>query len=83
VSSSKAPRPGSAEAPAKRHAADRARLEEETLRARWESTQATLRTRLDAPLSRATDLTRKTLAWFPIRVWRHFLLSNGFRSPRA
>lgn len=65
-------------APAKRHAADRARLEEETLRARWESTQANVRTRLDAPLSRATDLTRKTLAWFPIRVWRHFLLSNGF-----
>ena len=78
MSSSKDPRPGSAQAPAKRDAADRARREEETLRARWESTQASVLTRLDAPLSRATDLTRKTLAWFPIRVWRHFLLSNGF-----
>lgn len=29
-------------------------------------------------LERAAALTRKTLAWFPVRVWRHFLQHNGF-----
>ena len=24
------------------------------------------------------ELTRRTLAWFPVRVWRHFLAHNGF-----
>ncbi|MGP3535529.1 YihY/virulence factor BrkB family protein [Microbacterium sp. RD1] len=38
----------------------------------------TLRRRLDQPIERATELTRRTLAWFPIRVWRHFLQHNGF-----
>jgi membrane protein len=37
-----------------------------------------LRERLDEPIERATEITRKTLAWFPIRVWRHFLQHNGF-----
>lgn len=37
-----------------------------------------LRERLDEPIEKATELTRKTLAWFPIRVWRHFLQHNGF-----
>jgi membrane protein len=37
-----------------------------------------LRGGLDEPLERATALTRRTLAWFPIRVWRHFLQHNGF-----
>lgn len=55
-----------------------ARAEEEGLRERWESTQAALRERFDAPISRATEITQKTLAWFPIRVWRHFLQHNGF-----
>lgn len=45
-------------------------------RARWE--QSPLRERLDEPIERATEITRKTLAWFPIRVWRHFLQHNGF-----
>lgn len=45
-------------------------------RERWE--QSPLRERLDEPIERATELTRKTLAWFPIRVWRHFLQHNGF-----
>ncbi|AUG30471.1 MULTISPECIES: YihY/virulence factor BrkB family protein [Microbacterium] len=45
-------------------------------RARWE--QSPLRERLDEPIERATKITRKTLAWFPIRVWRHFLRANGF-----
>lgn len=37
-----------------------------------------LRARLDEPLERASALTRRTLAWFPVRVWRHFLRHNGF-----
>jgi membrane protein len=36
------------------------------------------RLRLDEPLERAATLTRRTLAWFPLRVWRHFLRNNGF-----
>lgn len=58
--------------------ADRAAHEEETLRERWDATQASLLERFDEPLARATEITRKTLAWFPIRVWRHFLQHNGF-----
>lgn len=34
--------------------------------------------RWDEPLERAGDLTRRTLEWFPIRVWRHYLQHNGF-----
>lgn len=45
-------------------------------RARWE--QSPLRERLDEPIDRATELTRRTLAWFPVRVWRNFLRNNGF-----
>ncbi|MAP63926.1 MAG: hypothetical protein CMH34_09340 [Microbacterium sp.] len=51
---------------------------EQTLRARWEATQNALRDRFEQPIDRATSLTRKTLAWFPVRVWRHFLQRNGF-----
>ena len=40
--------------------------------------QASLRERFDAPISKATALTQRTLAWFPVRVWRHFLQHNGF-----
>lgn len=61
-----------------RDQADAAQREEETLRARWEATQASLRLRFGEPISRATRLTRRTLAWFPVRVWRHFLQHNGF-----
>jgi len=39
---------------------------------------ARLRERWEVPLSRATQITRRTLAWFPVRVWRHFLQHNGF-----
>lgn len=59
-------------------AADAAQREEETLRRRWETTEQSLRERFDAPISRATRLTEKTMAWFPVRVWRHFLIENGF-----
>lgn len=31
-----------------------------------------------APVKRVTRMTQQTLAWFPVRVWRHFLARNGF-----
>lgn len=34
--------------------------------------------RLDVAVERATVLTKRTLALFPVRVWRHFLQNNGF-----
>ena len=52
--------------------------DEETLRERWDAAAAALRERFDDPLTRASEITRRTLAWFPIRVWRHFLRNNGF-----
>lgn len=61
-----------------REAATTARAQEEHLRNRFEQTEANLRARFDAPISRATILTQRTLAWFPVRVWRHFLQHNGF-----
>lgn len=64
--------------PAPDVAAAAARADEETLRERWESTQESLRERFDAPISTATRITRRTLGWFPVRVWRHFLQHNGF-----
>ena len=61
-----------------RDQADAAEREEESLRARWEATQEDLRERFDEPISKASALTQRTLAWFPVRVWRHFLQHNGF-----
>jgi len=72
------PRRAAPHSPAPHRAAAAARAEEEGLRARWEAGQTALRERFDAPLSRATEITQRTLAWFPIRVWRHFLQHNGF-----
>lgn len=46
------------------------------LRERWEASR--LRERLDQPIEKATELTRRTVASFPVRVWRHFLKRNGF-----
>ncbi|MFS0712701.1 YihY/virulence factor BrkB family protein [Microbacterium sp. 2P01SA-2] len=48
----------------------------DALRERWDTSR--LRERLDQPIERATTITRRTLGWFPIRVWRHFLRHNGF-----
>ena len=59
-------------------AAEHAAREEETLRQRWEATQESFRERFDQPIQTATKLTKATMAWFPIRVWRHFLINNGF-----
>ncbi|MFE7846651.1 YihY/virulence factor BrkB family protein [Microbacterium sp. NPDC057407] len=64
--------------PDARAVADAAQREEESLRERWEETEQHLRQRFDAPISRATRITEATLAWFPVRVWRNFLIENGF-----
>lgn len=70
---------GSAEKPPRaRDAAAEAAREEETLRQRWEATQESFLERFDEPIQRATRITRRTLRWFPVRVWRHFLQHNGF-----
>ena len=37
-----------------------------------------LNQRFEQPIGRVTTLTNKTLALFPVRVWRHFLSRNGF-----
>ncbi|MFE6997678.1 YihY/virulence factor BrkB family protein [Microbacterium sp. NPDC057659] len=63
---------------ARRGAAARAVREEQHLRERWEATQESLRERFDEPISRATEITQRTLAWFPVRVWRNFLQHEGF-----
>ena len=68
----------SGDARAQRGAAEVAAREEEHLRARWEQTQENLRERFEEPISRATELTQRTLEWFPVRVWRHFLQHEGF-----
>jgi membrane protein len=50
----------------------------EEWRERWEAAQENLRERFEEPVQTATRLTRRTLAWFPVRVWRHFLQHDGF-----
>lgn len=40
--------------------------------------EVTLRERFSAPITRAGEITQRTLAWFPIRVGRHFLDHSGF-----
>ena len=47
-------------------------------RGRWDARQAAFKERFELPIERATDLTQRTMSWFPIRVWRHFLRHNGF-----
>nr|WP_314843863.1 YhjD/YihY/BrkB family envelope integrity protein [uncultured Microbacterium sp.] len=42
------------------------------------SDRSPFRTRLDVRLEQATDLKDRTLATFPVRVWRNFSLNNGF-----
>lgn len=37
-----------------------------------------MRERFGEPLQRVSEITQKTLALFPVRVWRHFLARNGF-----
>jgi membrane protein len=68
----------SGSAASSRTAAAQAERDEKDLRARFEERQETLRQRFDEPIARATALTQRTLAWFPVRVWRNFLQHDGF-----
>lgn len=45
---------------------------------RFETLSQPIRDRFEQPISRVSTLTQKTLALFPVRVWRHFLDRNGF-----
>ncbi|HAN25149.1 MAG TPA: ribonuclease BN, partial [Microbacterium ginsengisoli] len=47
------------------------------MRARLQDAQRVVRERLDEPIAQATRVTRRTLGWFPVRVWRLFLQRNG------
>jgi membrane protein len=49
-----------------------------TARARFDAVSQPIRNRLEEPISKVSTLTNKTLALFPVRVWRHFLARNGF-----
>lgn len=73
-----APNSARTNAPDTRAAAEHAAREEESLRERWEATQDSFRERFHEPIQTATKITRATMAWFPVRVWRHFLQHNGF-----
>ncbi|WP_336603976.1 YihY/virulence factor BrkB family protein [Agromyces seonyuensis] len=44
----------------------------------FETARDRLENRFEEPIQRVTTLTQRTLAWFPVRVWRHFLARNGF-----
>ena len=45
---------------------------------RFDELSQPIRDRLEEPIGRVTTLTRKTMALFPVRVWRRFLARNGF-----
>ena len=49
-----------------------------TPRGRSDESGTPLRERLDEPIAKVSDLTRRTMELFPVRVWRHFLARNGF-----
>jgi membrane protein len=59
-------------------AAADAAAEEEGLRQRWEETQTSLRNRFEPRIEQARGFTQRTMQWFPVRVWMHFLHHNGF-----
>ncbi|KRE26354.1 hypothetical protein ASG80_04055 [Agromyces sp. Soil535] len=37
-----------------------------------------MRDRFEEPIGKVTTLTHRTMALFPVRVWRYFLIRNGF-----
>ncbi|HEY1105584.1 MAG TPA: YihY/virulence factor BrkB family protein, partial [Agromyces sp.] len=49
-----------------------------TAKERFDALSQPLRDRFDEPISTVTTITKKTMALFPVRVWRHFLARNGF-----
>lgn len=55
-----------------------AKREEQRLRSEFEQREQELRELFARPMARADEITRRTLALFPVRVWRRFLAPNGF-----
>jgi membrane protein len=49
-----------------------------TVRDRLEAVSGPILERFDEPIAKVEDLTDRTLALFPVRVWRHFLARYGF-----
>ncbi|WP_157372836.1 YihY/virulence factor BrkB family protein [Agromyces sp. Root81] len=49
-----------------------------TTRERFDAMSQPIRDRFEQPISTVSTITQKTLALFPVRVWRHFLDRNGF-----
>lgn len=47
-------------------------------RERFDAISQPIRERFEEPITRVSTLTQKTMALFPVRVWRHFLARNGF-----
>lgn len=47
-------------------------------RAKFDAVSQPILDRFEEPISRVNTITKKTLALFPVRVWRHFLARNGF-----
>ncbi|MFF2493137.1 YihY/virulence factor BrkB family protein [Agromyces sp. NPDC058064] len=66
---------GAAPAPA---ADDGADADPRSARARFDAVSQPILDRFEEPISRVNTITKKTLALFPVRVWRHFLARNGF-----
>ncbi|MCI2959621.1 YihY/virulence factor BrkB family protein [Agromyces atrinae] len=57
---------------------ERMRRAEAELKERADQMSGPLRERFEEPVQRVTELTQRTLALFPVRVWRRFLTVNGF-----
>ena len=49
-----------------------------TAKERFDAFSEPIRERFEEPITTVGNLTQKTLALFPVRVWRHFLYQNGF-----
>ncbi len=51
---------------------------EPSARERFDALSQPIRERFEEPITKVSTLTQKTMALFPVRVWRHFLARNGF-----
>ena len=51
---------------------------EPNARDRFDALSQPIRDRFEEPITKVSTITQKTMALFPVRVWRHFLARNGF-----
>ncbi|MGI9821676.1 YhjD/YihY/BrkB family envelope integrity protein [Agromyces sp. Marseille-Q5079] len=49
-----------------------------TARERLDELSEPLRERFEQPINRVASITTRTMAFLPVRVWRYFLVQNGF-----